>query len=328
MQAIPVPHDCIEGAISIEAGDGWTRPWRIRHDELPLHHPGLQMTGGKASGVRVRFATAAAAVGLRVQPCEEDRCFDLVRNNEILETVTLPANATEVAFAPGAAEERVLEIWLPPNAQVVLEGVLVDDGASVEPSPDTRRRWITYGSSITHCSGANSPARIWPGVAARARDLHLTSLGFGGNCHLDPLVARAIRDRPADLITLKLGINIQGGGTLSERTFAWNALGFIRILRERHAETPIGVISPILCPPRETTRNAAGLSLTDMRAALREAVETLRTWGDEHVHYFDGLTLFGEADVEAHLPDLLHPDGDGYEIMGQRAAEHILPKLT
>ena len=32
--------------------------------------------------------------------------------------------------------------------------------------------------------------------------------------------------------------------------------------------------------------------------------------------YRDGLELFGEAD-EHLLPDLLHPNGEGYELMGQ-----------
>ena len=34
------------------------------------------------------------------------------------------------------------------------------------------------------------------------------------------------------------------------------------------------------------------------------------------VKYRDGLELFGEAD-EHLLPDLLHPNGEGYELMGK-----------
>ena len=38
--------------------------------------------------------------------------------------------------------------------------------------------------------------------------------------------------------------------------------------------------------------------------------------------YRDGLMLFGEAD-EHLLPDLLHPNGEGYELMGQYATPFI-----
>ena len=41
--------------------------------------------------------------------------------------------------------------------------------------------------------------------------------------------------------------------------------------------------------------------------------------GDSHLHCLSGLELFGEADA-AMMPDLLHPNGDGYELLGQRFA--------
>jgi hypothetical protein len=37
------------------------------------------------------------------------------------------------------------------------------------------------------------------------------------------------------------------------------------------------------------------------------------------LHYLSGLELFSEADASM-MPDLLHPDGDGYELLGQRFA--------
>jgi lysophospholipase L1-like esterase len=68
------------------------------------------------------------------------------------------------------------------------------------------------------------------------------------------------------------------------------------------------------------------MSLQAYREHTAEAVRRLRACGDEHVHLFSGLDLLGEADV-SYLPDQLHPNGDGYELIGRRAAETILPAL-
>ena len=128
------------------------------------------------------------------------------------------------------------------------------------------------------------------------------------------MVARLIRDLPADFVSLCLGINVQGVGSLSTRTFRPAVIGFVRLVREGHPGAPIAVMSPILSPPRETARNAAGLSLQDMRKEIQEAVWALRANGDIGVHYVDGLEVFGEAEV-SRLPDLLHPDAEGYRLL-------------
>jgi lysophospholipase L1-like esterase len=175
---------------------------------------------------------------------------------------------------------------------------------------------------------ANSPARNWPATAARKLDLNLTCLGFGGQCHLDSMIARLIRDREVDMLTLKLGINVMGAGSLSPRTFRGAVIGFVQIIREKHPDIPIGVISPIISPPRETNTNAVNFCLTDMREELADAVDRIqRVTGDDKIVYFDGLDLFGESLVNDYLPDNLHPNGDGYEVMGHNAADRILPRL-
>ena len=59
--------------------------------------------------------------------------------------------------------------------------------------------------------------------------MHLTSLGFGGQCHLDLFVAQTIRDLPADYISLKVGINIVNQNSLGRRAFASALHGFLDI---------------------------------------------------------------------------------------------------
>lgn len=323
---VRVDESMVEGAVSCEMGEGWIRPWRLPFARLDLFPDveGLQLRAKFAAGVRLRFATDADAFALEVLAQEAARKFDLTLDGDILHSVTLDAQGTAVEFVGLPAGENTYELWLPTNASVELSCLALPAGASFRVPADPRPKWVTYGSSITHCGGAASPARSWPATAARARNLNLTCLGYGGQCHLEPMVARMIRDLPADLISLKLGINVQGGSTLSGRTFKPAVIGLVQIIRERHPAIPVVLVSPIISPPRESAKNAVGLSLEIMRDEVEDAWRRLVAAGDSALYYVHGHRLFGEELVADYLPDQLHPNGPGYEIMGRNAVEHIL----
>ncbi|ASA26160.1 GDSL-type esterase/lipase family protein [Paenibacillus donghaensis] len=188
---------------------------------------------------------------------------------------------------------------------------------------DTPPRWITYGSSITQCVAASSPSRTWPAIAAAAAGYNLTCLGYSGNCHLEPMVARMIRGLPAALITLCVGVNVYGAGTLSPRTFQPALIGLLETIRERHRDTPLLVISPLYGSERETDENKLGFTLPLLRKEIAATVALLQQRGDNHLAYRDGLEWLGAEDA-ALLPAGLHPDAAGYELLGARFMERIL----
>ncbi len=330
MQTVPVTEKLVQGAVSFEERDGRLRPWRLPVEQLSLYVPetSLPERAATAAGVRLRFSTDSSTVSLEVLPDEEEqpRLFDLVVDNQVVSTQELPTGQSTVTFT-GIDTDRPIELYLPQARIVEMVSLGLDDGASLEVPDDNRKKWITYGSSITHCGAAHSPARTWPATAARQMNLHLTCLGYGGACHMEPLVARVIGSLEADVITMKLGINMYGGCSYSHRTFESQAIGFISLVRECHPDIPIGIISPIVSPGRESTPNASGMTLEHMREQLEDAVHRLNEYGDPNLYYFNGLDLFGEDLVETNLPDNLHPDGDGYEIIGRRAAELVLSRL-
>ncbi len=80
--------------------------------------------------------------------------------------------------------------------------------------------WVHHGSSISQGSNAATPAGTWASIAARAAGVGLVNLGFGGSALLDPFVARVIRDTPADLLSVKMGINIVNADLMRRRAFA------------------------------------------------------------------------------------------------------------
>ncbi len=230
--------------------------------------------------------------------------------------------------------KRLVQVWLPQNCPIDLIDIAAN--APLEAEVDSALpRWVHYGSSISHCEDADGPLGVWSVAAARDLGLEIYNLGMGGCANLEQFSARTIRDLPADLISLKLGINVVNGANHTSRTFGPAVHGFIDTIRDRHATTPILVISPVSCPAHEknpgpSSTGADGmvegqefsrhswigeLTLESIRETLKELVE-VRAQTDDNIFYLDGLELFGHQDAPT-MPDGIHPDAAGYRLIGK-----------
>jgi hypothetical protein len=277
------------------------------------------------AGVRLTFRSDTTSLRCTVAPYPERSPVDLFCDGALVASAET-AELSELHFTGLPAGEKTVELWLPQFGDFRLRSLEIDDGASLAAVTDGSPRWITYGSSITQCRTAASPSQTWPAIVARAQGYNLTCLGFGGQCHLDPMIARLMRDLPAELLSMCVGINIYGGNTLNLRTFGPGIMGFVRIVREKHPDTPFVVISPIFSPPRETTANAVGFTLQEMRAEVEAAVATLQAHGDHNLHYVDGREIF-DAGAAHLLPDDLHPNAEGYRLMGQNFVSKVAARF-
>ncbi len=358
----------ILGALSLAEVDGGVRPRRLPdslRNEIPSHMMTLMIDS--AAGVRLRFATSATKViaRLRVHPIELlgvvpvfSAAVDLVVDGRFVDSkpvtgasasidvltdqLEVPAgDVMEVVFEGLSSAMKVVEIWLPQTAVVDVVGVRADQPLEAAQAA-IGDQWIHHGSSISHCLEAIQPTHTWPAVAANALGLELLDLAYAGQAMLDPFVARAIRDAPADLITLKLGINLVNANAMTLRSFGPAVHGFLDTIRDGHPTTPLVVISPICCPlvedrPGPTALDSEGqlmtfaaepyaldaLTLGRIRELL-SAIVAQRAATDPKLFYLDGRELFSEVDAnEGHLPDGLHPDDDGYRMIGLRFADAL-----
>jgi lysophospholipase L1-like esterase len=311
------------GAVSVQHTDEWVAPWRIPCQDQALFPPErLRERFQMPSGVRLAFYSDTTWVaGSLADPFLDSAPVDLCCDGTYAGSAPL-ADRDSFCFDGLPQGDKLIELWLPQFGWFRLRALELSDGATVRVYQDPRPKWINYGSSISQCRGAESPSQTWPAIVARTLGLNLTNLGVGGECHLDVMVARLIRDLPADLITLNFGINVQGGASLSLRTFRPAIIGFVVTVREKHRHIPIVVRSPIVSPPREDTPNAVGLTLKMMRHEVQAAVETLQAHGDGDLYYVDGLCVLGPEYVHL-LPDGLHPNAEGYKVMGRNYAKAI-----
>ncbi|MFJ6388020.1 GDSL-type esterase/lipase family protein [Streptomyces sp. NPDC091972] len=369
----PVTAEMLRGALDVERTEHGVLPHRLPARARAQNTDGqLAMAESQPSGVRLALRTRATALELDTLPTKQSYVgapprphglYDLVvdgrpagqgsvRGGNVI-IVDMTEGTSEVRpGAPGtvrfdglSGELKDIEIWLPHNETTELIALRTD--APVEPAPrGDRRVWLHHGSSISHGSDAASPTGVWPAVAAALGGVELINLGLAGSALLDPFTARAVRDTPADLISLKIGINIVNHDLMRLRAFGPAVHGFLDTVREGHPDTPLLVVSPILCPIHEDTpgpsfpdvselgegrlrfrtlgdpaeRASGKLTLQVIREELARIVKQ-RAADDPHLHYLDGRELYGEADsAELPLPDDLHPDATTHRRMGERFA--------
>lgn len=308
------------GANTIETdADGWSTFWRLDPAARPLVPDERFWEIARApTGIMARWQAQAAAITVELRGPVEANPADLLVDGTLHRRITAtPAGARHQVELP--AGTHTVELWLPQSGAVQVRSVAFVDGSG-ECRPPTGPHWIAYGSSITEGAAADGPSETWPALVAREHDWRLTCLGLSGQCHLDPTVARTIRDTSADLISLCLGINIYNRATFAPRTLHPQLCGFLQTIRDGHKTTPIVVITPIASADREDVPNAAGMTLREVRHTVAAAALALHDLGDDRLYLVDGRSLLSVAESATYLHDGLHPSAAGYRMLAHRLA--------
>lgn len=336
----------LEGAVAFRRTARGVQPLRLSDAAMDRTHRTLRtpFVAEAANGIRVRVETAATELmldfslvlsertafalhaGRMMPPTFDLRLDDRLHDRRIIPHLDEPQSLrfTGLPGTPGIAE-----LWLPHNVGIIIHRLQSD--APLTAAPDTRPRWLIHGSSITHDALAAGPSDTWPAQLARDAGWHLTSIGFRGECQLDPFVARTIAAARADLIVLELGVNVHNQQSMRERAFEPAVHGFLQSVRDGHRHAPLAVVSPFFGAERETEAHSTSLegeilsgdlTLTRIRHVVREAVEMRRRYGDSTISYIDGLSLLGPDDAVRFF-DGLHPDEEGTQILRSRLAPHL-----
>ena len=181
--------------------------------------------------------------------------------------------------------------------------------------PSDNKPVVMYGTSILQGGCATRAGMAHTAIISRKLDREVINLGFSGNAHLDPEVARlmaAVKD--PGVFVLDFVPNCTPA-LIEEKGEA-----FFRILREAHPDVPVVFVENPFFPHAivdEKTDN----DIKENNATLRSLYEKMKKEGQMQLYYVakEGMTGDdGDSFVDGvHLTDL-----------GMlRYAEHILPTL-
>ncbi|MEU1227664.1 GDSL-type esterase/lipase family protein [Streptomyces sp. NPDC005828] len=301
-------------------GTAWLdgdRPVRADPDDLERLPWDIAERAALPIGVRIEFRAAPGtrAVELRYRaavPGPDDplralrHCFALWQGTRLVgETCAAPAPEAVVRL-PLPPCGGVFTVHLP-EGQAPVPLALRAVGGGLSPAP-VRPRWLVHGDSITEGWWSTRPAHSWPATAGRLLGLDPVNLGYAGGARGELPLAEHLARLPGDAVTLAFGTNCWSRVPATADWLYATVRAFVGLVRRGHPSTPLLILSPVLRPEAEHTRNALGATLTELRRAMERAGRDLASEGDPHLHVLPGGPLLGPE----HLADGLHPNDAGH----------------
>ncbi|MCS0639742.1 GDSL-type esterase/lipase family protein [Streptomyces sp. LP05-1] len=312
-------------ALRADPLDSARLPWdTTERAQLPV---GVRLEFTASPGTRAVEIRYRAGLPDRAEPLRElAHCFALWQGDRcVREVLGGPAGESVVTIAlpPGPGPYAVHP---PEHLAPVILGVRAV-GGDVEPAPPLPR-WLVHGDSITEGWWSTRPAHAWPAVAGRALGLDPVNLGYAGGARGELATAQQLAALDGELITLAFGTNCWGSVPLSAPLLHETVRAFVALVRRGHPETPLLLVSPLLRPAAETTPNALGATLAELREAMEAAVRELVRGGDRRLALLPGREVLGPE----RLADGLHPDDAGHARLAAAVAEAVrdlgLPALA
>lgn len=172
----------------------------------------------------------------------------------------------------------------------------LEDGAEIlPPSPwSCDKPVVVYGTSITQGGCASHPGGAWTNILSRWHNCEFYNFGFSGSGRGEPAAAEilaSIENPRCFILDYEPNAHNEGIRNTLEK--------FLDILRSKHPEVPITVISKA---PHASTMLSFGANdvceevSEDCRLSRefqKELIAKRRAAGDENIYFVDGLKLLG-----------------------------------
>ncbi|MFE6161068.1 GDSL-type esterase/lipase family protein [Streptomyces sp. NPDC056486] len=269
---------------------------------------------GLPAGVRLEFTACGVSAVEIAYTASPPSAADSYRDAPAMFTLLAGEDAIDTP-APPPGEHRVLvhlpypdgefTLHLPEALRPVLHGVRPVDGTL---TPAARRpRWLVHGDSIAEGWSVSRPHLAWPALAGRALGVESVNLGYAGAARGELASAEQLASLEADLLTVAFGTNCWSRTPHSAGLLYETARAFLALVRRGHPDVPLLVVSPVIRPDAETTPNALGATLGELRTAVERAAL------DAGVDLLPGRELLHAG----HLVDGVHPGDEGHELLAK-----------
>jgi len=201
------------------------------------------------------------------------------------------------------ATERV-EIGFSPDAVI-----------EPSPAPEGSRPSVFYGTSITQGGCASTAGSDYVSILARMMGIEALNFGFSGNGKGEAVLAEALGGIDAEMFVLDYVANA------SLEVLEATLPDFIRILRSRHAQTPIVLLGMIGFHQYHWNFARYDEAMARRDFLMRHYLER-KAAGDRHLHFIDGHGLL-PAGVTGASVDGVHPTSAGFVAMAERLAPQL-----
>ncbi|MFJ9038372.1 GDSL-type esterase/lipase family protein [Streptomyces sp. NPDC102406] len=275
------------------------------------------------AGVRLEF-TAHGVTAVEVayegsEPSEVDARRGIPAAFTVVGGVDVPAAVgTHVARLPLPRPDGTYTVQLPAALRPLVQEVRALGGGAIEPSAP-RPRWLVYGDSLAEGWAATRPHFAWPSVAGRALGVEDVNLGYAGAARGELASAQQLASLEADLVAVAFGTHCWTRTPHTAPLLYETARAFLAVVRAGHPHAPLLVLSPVLRPDAETTPNALGATLAELRHAVERAARDAVDSGDERLVLLPGGPLLGAE----HLVDGVHPGDRGHLLLARAVAESL-----
>jgi len=270
------------------------------------------------SGGRIRFRTDSTTVGLAAHnpgfsnmhhmASVGENGFDLYVDGAYLGSAW-PDGEGRIRKEWRVGRERAMRditLYLPLYKAVVVEEVILDGAARIEPATPyaVRAPIVYYGSSITQGGCASNAGGSCQAILERRLNMDFVNLGFSGNGLGEPELAEAITELAPSCVVLDFW------GNPSAEQYAAALPPFVDILRRKLPRVPILVTSPFYFPAEAANPDVARAQQVK-RETARKFVQQRRQAGDRRIVLVDGLKMLGPHQADG-LVDGVHCNSLGF----------------
>lgn len=295
----------------------------------------VDMLAWHTSGATLGFKTDSDRICLRVKlACSKvmdhmtaigSGGFDLYMGSPgrriFCASTRFPANSAEYSvilikdIPAEGFREYLLDFPLYSNVEFLEIGFA--PGAKIEaPTPwSSSKKVVIYGTSITQGGCASRPGMCMANMLSRRWNIEVVNLGFSGSGKGEPEVMELVAGVPDPaLFVLDYVVNAGVKG------FRETLPGAIDIIRRRHIEVPIALLTPMhLCRELWLPKRAA--EFKEVCEYMRDEAERRRAAGDANVHFVNGTVE--SSDWHEFMVDGVHLTDLGF----YKQTELVAPQL-
>jgi len=319
-------------------GFEWIKQENV-YRRLPVHpewelSQGVEGLANHTAGGQVRFKTNSKRILINVElreksgmyhmPATGQSGFDLYMEldgeNRYIKTTRFPVDSTHYKVELYNSEENSMHLFtinFPLYNGVNFLEIGIDEGAAIEPPTPfkTQGKFVIYGTSITQGGCVCRPGMAYSNIMSRTLDVEFINLGFSGNGKGEPALANLI-NQISDVRFIILDYEANTSKTIK------NSLeNFVDILREKHPETPILIMSKVRYA-RERKGTEKYALLISNRDFQRDLVQKKKEAGDNNIYFLDGSKVLGSKYYECAV-DGVHPSDLGSQIIADAMTKAI-----